>query len=406
MTIRPIFSAMRRTASGALLIALQVALTLAILANALHVVNERMREASTPSGVAEDGLVHVLVSDKAGDDSGAVIERDVQRLATIAGVVSVSYTNQMPLSQSGSNNGFQVDPDAVDSIAPAAVYRADANIVRTLGLRLVSGRDLRADEQGLLRWSDPASQQPRVALITRSLEAVLFPGESAVGRMIYAGRGSPGIEVVGVVDALVSPWGRVSWGGDAAHSVIYPQRMAIPMLTYALRVEPSQQDRVLGEAQALLQSLQPGRLVLSARTMAETRTDRYRGELTVVRGLSLVIGLLLLMTATGIVGLASLWVSQRRKQIGVRRALGARRRDILEYFLVENLLITSAGVASGAVLAYVLNTLMMSNLSLDRLPPAYVGFGASALVLLGLAAVVGPAWRAARIPPAVATRSV
>ncbi len=406
MTLRPILSAMRKTSSGVLLIALQVALTLAILANALYVVNDRLREANSPSGVVEDGLVTLVVSDKSGDDTGAIIGRDIERLRAIPGVLSASYVNQVPLSQSGSNNGFQVDPDAVDSIASAAVYRADANIVQTFGLQLVAGRDLRADDQNLLRWSDPASQFPRVALITRSLEAVLYPGESAVGKTFHAGRGAPGVEVVGVVDALVSPWGRVSWGGDPAHSVIYPQRMAIPQLGYAIRVAPSQVDRVLGEARAVLQQQVPGRLVLSANTMAETRAARFRSERTVVRGLALVITLLLLMTATGIVGLASLWVNQRRKQIGVRRALGARRADILEYFLVENLLITSLGVTAGAVLAYAMNALMMTSLSLGRLPPGYVGFGALALVLLGLAAVVGPAWRAARIPPAVASRSV
>ena len=406
MTIRPIFSAMRRTTSGVLLVTLQVALTLAILANALYVVNERLREASTPSGTVEDGLLVLQVSDKAGDDTGATIARDVERLAALPGVLSASYVNQVPLSQSGSNNGFQTDPDAVDSTASAAVYRTDANIVRTVGLQLVSGRDLRADDQSLLRWSEPGSDIPRVALITRSLEAVLFPGESAVGRRIHAGRGAPGVEVVGVVDALVSPWGRVSWGGDPAHSVIYPQRMAIPTLGYALRVEPSQVDRMLGEARAVLQKQVPGRLVLSARTLGETRAERYRSERTVIRGLLLVIALLLVMTATGIVGLASLWVNQRRKQIGVRRALGARRVDVLEYFVIENLIITSLGVVTGAFIAYGLNALMMASLSLGRLPPAYVGVGALALVLLGLLAVVGPAWRAARIPPAEATRSV
>lgn len=406
MTIRPILSSMRRASSGVLLIALQVALTLAILANALYVVNERLREARTPSGLAEDGLLYVVVSDKAGDDTGAVIEADVERLRAIPGVESVSYVNQMPMTQSGSSTGFQVDPDAVDSAVSAAEYRADANVLRTLGMQLVSGRDLRADDQRVLRWSDPASQYPRVALITRSLEATLFPGESAVGRTLHAGRGAPGFEVVGVVDALVSPWGRVSWGGDPTHSVIYPQRMAISTLGYALRVDISQQDRVLGEARAALQPLQPGRLLLSARPMYEVRAARYRSERTVIRGLGLVVTLLLLMTATGIVGLASLWVNQRRKQIGVRRALGARRGDILEYFLVENLLITTFGVTAGAGMAYAMNALMMSSLSLGRLPPAYVGFGALALVALGLAAVVGPAWRAARIPPAVATRSV
>ncbi len=406
MTIRPILSAMRKTSSGVLLVALQIALTLAILANALYIVNQRLREAATVSGTVEAGLMYVAIADKTADVTGAVIERDVARLRAIPGVLSASYVSQVPLSQSGSNSGFQVDPDAVDSPASAATYRADANIVQTFGLQLVSGRDLRAEDQTLLRWDDLSTQYPRVALITRSLEEVLFPGESAVGKTIHAGRGAPGVEVVGVVDALVSPWGRTSWGGDPAHSVILPQRMAIPSLTYAVRVEPAQMDRVMGEARSVLQPQVPGRLVLSTHTMAETRAARYRSERTVIRGLGLVITLLLVMTAGGIIGLASLWVSQRRKQIGVRRALGARRRDILEYFLVENLLISALGVGVGAVLAYALNQLLMADLALGRLPPGYVGAGALALVLLGLAAVVGPAWRAAGIPPAVATRSV
>jgi putative ABC transport system permease protein len=406
MHVRPIFSAMRRSSSGVVLIALQVALTLAILANALFIVRDRAREADTASGAVEPGLVFVSILDKQADDTGAQVDSDLGRLRAIPGVQSAVYLNQFPLSQSGSNSGFQVDPDATESAAQAAVYRADAGVVRTLGLQLVSGRDLREDEQTVLRWADPASHYPRVVLITRSLEAALFPGQSAVGQRIYAGGGTPPLEVVGVVDALVSPWGRVSWGGSPDHSVIAPQRMAIPSLTYALRVDPSQEDRVIGDASSVLQQQVPGRLVLSARTMAQTRADRYRSERTVIRGLSLVITLLLLMTASGIVGLASLWVGQRRKQIGVRRALGARRRDILEYFLVENVLITSLGVAVGAVAAYGLNHLMMASLSLGRLPPGYVASGAAALLALGLLAVLGPAWRAARIPPAVATRSV
>ena len=61
--------------------------------------------------------------------------------------------------------------------------------------------------------------------------------------------------------------------------------------------------------------------------------------------------LLLLVTASGIVGMTSLWVTQRRKQIGVRRALGARRVDILRYFITENFMITSAGIVGGVLLA-------------------------------------------------------
>lgn len=98
-------------------------------------------------------------------------------------------------------------------------------------------------------------------------------------------------------------------------------------------------------------------------------------------------------------------MTQRRKQIGVRRALGARRIDILRYFLAENFMITSAGVATGVLLGLGLNQLLVSQLELPRLPAGYLVAGAGLLWLLGLAAVYGPAWRAASISPATATRS-
>jgi putative ABC transport system permease protein len=115
--------------------------------------------------------------------------------------------------------------------------------------------------------------------------------------------------------------------------------------------------------------------------------------------------LLLLITASGIVGMASLWVTQRRKQIGVRRALGARRVDILRYFITENFMITSAGVAAGLLIALGLNQLLVSQLEMARLPASYLLGGAAIFWLLGVMAVYGPAWRAASISPATATRS-
>ena len=114
---------------------------------------------------------------------------------------------------------------------------------------------------------------------------------------------------------------------------------------------------------------------------------------------------LLLVTASGIVGIASLWVNQRRKQIGVRRALGARRRDILRYFVAENVLITSVGIAVGVGLALGLNQYLVSKVELARLPIVYLVGAMVAVWALGVIAVLGPAWRAASVPPAIATRS-
>ena len=114
---------------------------------------------------------------------------------------------------------------------------------------------------------------------------------------------------------------------------------------------------------------------------------------------------LLVVTALGIVGLASFWVQQRTKQIGIRRALGATKGQILRYFQTENFLLATVGIALGMLLAYAINQVLMSKYELDRLPLYYLPVGALALWLLGQVAVFAPARRAASVPPAIATRS-
>jgi len=148
-----------------------------------------------------------------------------------------------------------------------------------------------------------------------------------------------------------------------------------------------------------------GRVLLPTFTLNELRARRYRADRALAGILISVMVLLVLVTASGIVGMASLWVNQRRKQIGVRRALGARRFDILRYFLIENLLVTTAGIVGGIVLGMALNQLLVSQLELARLPLGYLVTGAALLWSLGLVAVYGPAWKAAGISPAIATRS-
>jgi len=115
--------------------------------------------------------------------------------------------------------------------------------------------------------------------------------------------------------------------------------------------------------------------------------------------------LVLLVTPRGIAGMATLWVNQRRKQIGVRRALGARKVDVLRYFITENLMITTGGIVAGLLLALGLNQLLVSQLELTKLPLGYLAVGSLVLWLIGVLAVYGPAWRAAGISPAIATRS-
>jgi putative ABC transport system permease protein len=158
-------------------------------------------------------------------------------------------------------------------------------------------------------------------------------------------------------------------------------------------------------AEDALGKLRDDRVLIRNISTDEARSDRYQAEKSVAGMLIAVTIGLLLVTGSGIVGLASLWVTQRRKQIGVRRALGARKVDILRYFLLENAMVTTVGVVVGVALALALNQFLVSKLELPRLPLQYLGFGMLSLWALGILAVYGPASRAAAVPPAIATRS-
>jgi putative ABC transport system permease protein len=164
---------------------------------------------------------------------------------------------------------------------------------------------------------------------------------------------------------------------------------------------------VLKAAVATLEKNSPNRIILeeNTKTMEELRAQYYRQDRVMVWMLVAVIIALLVVTALGIVGLASFWVQQRTKQIGVRRALGATRGQILRYFQTENFLLATIGIVLGMLLAYAINQLLMGKYELPRLPLYYLPVGAVLLWLLGQIAVYGPARKAASVPPAVATRS-
>ena len=125
-----------------------------------------------------------------------------------------------------------------------------------------------------------------------------------------------------------------------------------------------------------------------------------------MRMLVVLITILLLVTALGIFGLTLFNISKRTKQIGTRRALGARKSSIINYFLVENALICIAGLVLGVIAALILGQLLMQHFSIAALPLGYVVATAVMVFIMSLLAVFGPAKRAANISPSIATRTI
>jgi putative ABC transport system permease protein len=409
MEIRPILSALMRSKTGPILVAIQVALSMAILANALHIVNLRQETSARPSGIDdEQSVLSMQVRNLAvagPQEVTATRERELAALRSVPGVLAAAETNQAPLTHSGSNTSISLSRSQTQQTASAATYYATNSIIKTWGLKLVEGRTFTDDE--FVNLDDSVSDDlPKIVVITSQLAQKLFPGQSAVGKTIYNGTGEEAraLRVIGVIERLQKPWANTD--GTVEYSYIMPMRfLSSNGAMYTVRTEPGQADRVMREAEEALRKSSPTPKIIRAKSFAQWRIECYRGDRALAWMLITVSALLLLVTASGIVGMASLWVTQRRKQIGVRRALGARRVDILRYFITENLLITSTGVFSGVLLAVALNQLLVSKLEMARLPIGYLVAGAGLFWALGIAAVYGPAWRAASISPALATRT-
>jgi len=188
-----------------------------------------------------------------------------------------------------------------------------------------------------------------------------------------------------------------------------PYRILSGISTYIIRARPGQLDQVVRAAPAALFAANRLRSIdasTGVQTFAEIRGTAYKTDSGVAILMAVICALLLAVTAAGIVGLTSFWVSQRRRQIGVRRALGATRSDILNYFLTENLMISLGGVIVGTLLAIGLNMVMISQFEMARLSLSYVVIGVVAVLLLGQASVLMPALRASRVSPVEATRTV
>ncbi len=419
MRMPPMLSALRKHKAGAVLIALQIALTLAIVCNAIFIIGQRVERVNRPTGLDENNLMLVsqqFVGAPNGIDAASItaldnlMQQDLAALRQIPGVEAVTPTNSLPLLQSSWNTAISATP-AIESQDKASfefttLYFVDAHGIDVLGAKLVAGRDFRPSE--VTHGPARATVAPAVIIITKALARKLFDDGKALGKTVYLNGESSPSTVIGVLDQLQTSGLSSFADGFAYNSVLIPQRMDNAFTRYAVRTRPGQLDAVMQAVRPAMFEANPMRVLNNnaMRSFAQIRADSYKGDIGMAILMGLICLILIAVTAAGIVGLTSFWVGQRRKQIGVRRALGARKADILHYFQLENLLIAGGGCVTGIVLAVGLNLLLMQHMAMARLPILIVLLGVALVLLLGQAAVFVPARRAANVPPVVATRSV
>ena len=169
-----------------------------------------------------------------------------------------------------------------------------------------------------------------------------------------------------------------------------PQKRDWNYNRYVVRAESGQMNSLIPQVEEMLAQSNQGRIVKDTRTMEETRRRSYLDDTVMIRILSFVVTLLIVITGLGIVGLANFSVTRRTKQIGTRRALGATRSAIMRYFLLENLIVSGAGVTIGGALAVLLNVWLVSNFEMEPMNWYLVPVAMLALAFVGQLAVAGP----------------
>ncbi len=411
LQVQPILAALRRHRMATALIVLQIALTLAVVSNALFIVMTRVVHLSRPTGTDE---AHLFVirngwlgqSDRPHVD--AQMRADLSTLRSLPGVRDAFASEAYPLEGGwGGLVPIKLRPDQATRPQFGISYFADEHALDTFGVRLLAGRNFRSNEIGSLGPYDKS--MPAVVIITSDLATKLFPQGSALGRTLYLADDAPA-RIIGIVDRLEGAYVGSTTRSIDEDTILLPARLASPEGTnYLVRVQPGQLEMLMHAAPRALVAQDRQRLIDPDRdviSLTQAREQGYATDRGVAIMMAAVCALLLLATASGVIGLSSFWVSQRRRQIGVRRALGATRGDILGHFQTENFLIVSGGVLLGCVLGVLANLALMREYALPRMPWWLLLLGAALLWMLGQLAVLGPARRAAAVPPVEATRSV
>ena len=405
LNVRPVLSALSRNRTGAILIALEIAIALAVMVNAAWIVAQRIQQIEAPSGIDVRTTFAIGVARLSShSDLGAAQREDLAYLRGLPGVVAASATSSIPVSNFGQGTLVSKDPGAQAPMTVTRMMEVDEATLKTLGVRIVAGRNFSATD--IRPLSHNFFQNYPEVIIAQSLADKLFPDGNAVGKPIYGGDNNP-MTVVGVSSNFI-PSVQVSASSSPTYDVLLiPQTAGDFGLYFCLvRTRPGMTATLLRTAERHLAISNPDRVLFVAQTLVFYRQRLDAENRNVVIFLTLVTVLILCVTCLGIFGLTAFNVSARTKQIGTMRAVGARKRDVVAHFLIENAIVLFAGALVGCTLALGVAHWLSDQYQLPRLDLHFLAIGIIALAVIGQLAAWQPARRAASVQPSVATRTV
>jgi putative ABC transport system permease protein len=174
MDIKPILSSLRRSPTGAILVALQIALALAIVVNALFIIVQRFEKVSRDPGIDVANIFYVGWTPSGDKYQGEVTMReDLQILRNLPGVQAATVVNAVPLSGGGSSTSLHTEPNQKGRRGDVNYFQVDEQGVATFGVEIVEGRDL--DAAVVTKPERNSSTSPPEILLTRDAAREMFP---------------------------------------------------------------------------------------------------------------------------------------------------------------------------------------------------------------------------------------
>jgi predicted permease len=386
------------------LVAVEIALALIVLTGAGLMIQSMARLLNVAPGFDPRNVLVMSMSLPQenlyyGPPAHPQFARDLQEhVGSIPGVVSVSAVSHMPIGGGGAGRGFVIEgqPDPGLENQPGAGYRVICpNYFRTMGIRLVSGREFAEQD---------SQNAPDVIVINEAMARQFWPDEDPLGKRIKLGAfnsGNPWLTIVGISQD-------VKEGGlDRRPFPIFFRpysQAAWPVMTVVVRTASSPTSYINPIKQALAR-VEPDRAASGIRTMDEVIYDSlgsWRFPMLLLLAFSFVA---LTLAAVGISGVVSFSVSQRTREIGIRMALGARKGDVIRLVLNRSMVAALIGVSVGLAASFAL-TRFLTGLLFEVKPMDPMVLGSVTLILAGVAFIACylPARRATKVDPMVALR--
>ena len=410
MAIRTVLRALWQSRAGPLFLAAQVALSLMIFANVACVIDARLEATERPTGMNLANVFWVRSHGEGKDyDQQSAVKFDLEYLRSLPGVIAACVSNAIPQTRSELRSLVSPNQDLKNNKRSVFVYQSTDAIVDVLGLHLVRGRMFNADT---VLPAPPRADVSHEAfgaevVITEDLATKLYGnGEQALGKPMYFSLLNGGsATVVGVVELMQAapPLAPMDIVYDVVLTPAIPQG---PNAIYLVRTRPGLLDAIMGRVWKELEPRQHDRLVDSMETLAATAAHSRVADRTDAVILAILSSMVSAVTMLGLFGFASFAVTSRTKEIGTRRAIGARRADIVKMFLLENWLITTAGIITGSIVTLAFAVQLHLLLELPRMPIVFLAGSMGLIWVAGLLAALIPALRGSTVPPAVASRVV